>query len=227
MNEGSLEDRLNYGIAVLNDKPCGAEATIVATGLGRSGTTMLARIMEESGLEMGKKLTTNTREVKRLQTMVKANDRLAFKSFCKKQSRLTPKWGFKLPGFRSVMRSYESSMSNPRFVIIFRDVLSISIRNGIAVGSELLPNMLFSMRDYLLLLNQVTALKSPVLLISYEKALHYPDRTVAAMAEFMGLTLSERQIAKIAEIAVLNADPDYLFHRTGAQRRRDNTPDLQ
>jgi hypothetical protein len=225
MSVSNLEDKLNYGMAKLNDAPCGAEATIVATGLGRSGTTMLARIMEESGLAMGKKLTTNTREIKRLQVLVKANDRLAFKSYCKKQSRLTPKWGFKLPAFRNVTRTYEGSMVNPRYIVIFRDVLSIGIRSKIVHQTDLLSLMRVAIQDYLITLRQVEALRSPVLLISYEKALHFPERTVATMAEFMGINLSEDRILRIAEVAVRNADPDYLLYRTTAQRGNPVTPD--
>ncbi len=222
-SESEFDDKLNYGIVLLNDAPCEAEATIVATGVGRSGTTMLARIMEESGLEMGKNLTTNTREIKRLQVIVKSNERLVLKSFCKKQSRLTPKWGFKLPAFRNVMRAYEGSMLKPRFIVIFRDVLSISIRSNIAHGNELLSSMRMVIEDYAVTLRQIEELRSPVLLIAYEKALQYPERTVAAVVQFMGLNLSEERIAKIAVIAIRNADPDYLYQHTSAQREIDGT----
>lgn len=221
VSESNLDDKMNYGMALLNDAPCGPEATIVATGLGRSGTTMLARIMEEAGLEMGKKLTTSTREIKRLQSFIKTKERLTFKSFCKKQSRLTPKWGFKLPSFRYVMREYESSIFSPRFVVIFRDILSISLRRNISQGDELLPAMRFAIQDYLRLLEQVQKVKSPVLLISYEKSLQYPERTVAAMLDFMGISLTEERIAEIAKSAVHNANPDYLLLRSSSKEAPD------
>lgn len=208
-----VEDKLNYGMAVLNDAPCGVEATIVATGLGRSGTTMLARIMEESGLEMGERLTGNTREYKELQVIIKGDDRLAFESFCKTQSGKTPKWGFKVPAFRNRMAAYEGCMTHPRFIVIFRDMLAISLRNNISIGTELMSSIGNTLKGYSLMLDNIGRLKSPILLISYEKALQFPERTVAELTGFMGFTLSEARIAEIAEIAVRNSDPNYLIHR--------------
>lgn len=213
MTGGNLEESVNYGMAVLNDAPCGPEATIVATGLGRSGTTMLARIMEESGLEMGERLTGNTREYKELQVMIKSGDHLAFENFCKAQSRKTPKWGFKVPAFRNRMAAYEVSMMQPRFIVIFRDILAISLRNNIAIGTELMSAIGNALKGYSVLLDNIAKLKSPVLMISYEKALQFPERTVAEMTGFMGLTLSQARIAEIAGIAVHNSDPSYLLHR--------------
>ena len=119
------------------------------------------------------------------------------------------------------MREYESSIFSPRFVVIFRDILSISLRRNISQGDELLPAMRFAIQDYLRLLEQVQKVKSPVLLISYEKSLQYPERTVAAMLDFMGISLTEERIAEIAKSAVHNANPDYLLLRSSSKEAPD------
>jgi hypothetical protein len=45
--------RTNTGCWVLRPAPLPAEATMVVTGLGRSGTTMIARVLSELGIFIG------------------------------------------------------------------------------------------------------------------------------------------------------------------------------
>lgn len=179
-------DQSNYGCVVLNARPCLMKTTIVATGVGRSGTTMLSRVMGAIGVDLGKNLTPETREDKGLQVAVKNDDVAAFEEICRRYDIRRKKWGFKCPAIRSRLLKYDSILRNPRYMIVFRDLVASGLRSNIALGDDLLKTMRESALSYMAMVEQVQKLKQPVLLISYEKALQHPERTVAAMAEFCG-----------------------------------------
>jgi len=50
----------------------------------------------------------------------------------------------------------------------------------------------------------------PTLMVSYEKALQYPERCVQAIADHCGITVSHDQISEIAASCVRNGDKAYL-----------------
>lgn len=185
------------------------KTTIVATGVGRSGTTMLARVMAGIGVDVGKNLTPETREDKGLQVAVKNDDAVAFEEICRRYDARRKKWGFKCPPIRSRIVKYNNIMRNPRYVIVFRDLVAIGARNNLAAGGDFLQTMHISALSYLTVIEQLQAVKAPALLISYEKALQYPERMVSAMAEFCGQDLNGERIAEIAAEAVIGSDAKY------------------
>jgi hypothetical protein len=211
--EQAADGLTNYGTTVLNDAPCGAVATIAATGMGRSGTTMVSRVMDAAGIFMGTRLTPMSHEDKVIQQLIKNRDLTAFEAECRSRDARAEKWGFKVPALRSNLVACEAILRNPRFIVTFRDLLAIGLRNNMAVGTELIEGMRSALRGYGVLLDQVTAVKAPVLMISYEKALQYPERIVSEIARFSGIALDQQACRRIAQANVRNADGRYLGRR--------------
>lgn len=201
--------RTNYGIAVLNEAPIGKTATIAATGLGRSGTTMLARVMLELGLPMGERVTPQSAEDKELQTLLKDRDLDGFGAACRARDAAHPVWGFKCPALRGSLVPATARMRHPRLILIFRDIMAVAQRNTLSVDAELLAAMTQAAQNYAKLMRAVPKLRAPLLMISYEKALQYPDRTVQAIAGFCGQPVDEARAAEIAAATIRNADPRY------------------
>jgi hypothetical protein len=206
----AAREMLNLGTAVLNENGLVSPSTIAATGMGRSGTTMISRTLSAIGIDMGTALTPRTNEDKPLQLAIKAGDLDAFAARCRDRDAAAPVWGFKVPALRGAMSLYEPVMRNPRFIVTFRDVLAVSLRNNIALGSDLLPALEASARGYVALVEQVARLTAPVLLVSYEKALQHPERTVSTIAAFCGRPLAAAEAAAIAADVVVNGDDRYL-----------------
>jgi len=206
--------QLNYGCAVINDTPCGDTATIAATGLGRSGTTMLARTMFEIGVPMWDRLTPQSCEDKLIQTQIKGRDLDAFSELCKTRNAQTPRWGFKCPALRNQMSDTAPLMTSPRFIVVFRDMLAVSMRNNLSIGSELFEALDRAETGYRKMVQEIKKLDAPVLLISYEKALQHPIYFVQSVADFCGYSVESHQAGNIAESAVRNSDPRYLGSRS-------------
>src|SRR5262245_26760742 len=134
----------NTGIWRHNDAPSSQYATVIAMGLGRSGTTMVARVLIELGMNMGAHLSRRSSEDADIRSRIKANDLSGFQELCRQRDAAHDKWGFKCPAFFPVMNTFSKSVRNPRFIVMFRDVLAISIRNklssrnNVAIGSDVL-----------------------------------------------------------------------------------------
>ena len=208
--ETAHRPNINYGCTILNDSPCLMKTTIVATGAGRSGTTMLSRVMSAIGVDLGKNLTPETREDKGLQVAVKSGDVAAFEQICRQYDVRRKKWGFKCPPIRSRLLTFNPLMRNPRYIVIFRDLLAVGLRNNMAIGGDLLSAMHESALSYAATIAQLQQLQQPALLISYEKALQYPQRTVSVIAGFCGQPLTDDRIAEIAAETITASDPRYL-----------------
>jgi|AntAceMinimDraft_5_1070358.scaffolds.fasta_scaffold27249_2 hypothetical protein len=200
----------NFGLHVLHDAPVPQQTTILAAGLGRSGTTMLSRIMSALGLYMGRVLTPQSNEDKEIQLLIKAGDMAGFEEICRVRDAQHDVWGFKCPAARGHIANLATHMRNPRAIVVFRDVLAISLRNNISVGAELVDAMEAAVRGNAVLISQVVTAEVPTLMVSYEKALQYPERCVQAIADHCGITVSHDQISEIAASCVRNGDKAYL-----------------
>lgn len=193
----------------MNARPCGTFATIGATGLGRSGTTMVSRVMKAVGVDMGQCLTDGSGEDETIRNTIRAKDRLALSQYCRVRNKAAPIWGFKVPAFRGNMDRYGVVMREPRYIITFRDTLAIALRHTMTSGQDLISVMRNSVADYEKILTQLATTSTPVMLISYEKALQYPENTVLEISRFCGCEVGPDKAREIAAATIQNGDPLY------------------
>lgn len=183
--------------------------TIVATGVGRSGTTMVSRILGELGVFMGASLTGPTHEDAEVKQCVKTSDEERFARLCRLRDAGHDVWGFKNPGFRDLLPLWEKHLRNPRVIFIFRDILAIAMRNHLALDMDVLEALGLATRSYDKALRRLSESQCPALLLSYEKCLAAPDEAVQRIGEFCGVSLSAAGVAA-ATAAIRNGDPRYL-----------------
>ena len=212
----SLEDfvksKENSGTRIINDAPIQTHATIAATGLGRSGTTMLARILHGIGLEMGPYCHPNTSDDKQIQKAMRKFDWGRFEEICRERDSQFDIWAFKDPKIRDELPRAAALMRNPRLIVTFRDLLAVSLRNEISASTEIWNAMRLALKGYTLLVEQLRNLTCPTLMLSYEKCLVRPEETVRIIADFCGRSLSDEDIGRIARTAIRDSDPKYLSY---------------
>ena len=195
----------NYGTVRLHDQPCDDEATIIATGLGRSGTTMIARVLSSLGLFIGDHLTPRSSEDTEMQSALKSYDINGLSAIFSKRNERFPKWGFKVPAARARLPWLSKNARNPRIIITFRDVISIAVRRNVEKGDAILDDIVQISSATSKILSTLKEIPCPILLISYEKALQYPNELTGEIADFCGLDFR----SNAAEI-IRNGDPAYL-----------------
>ncbi len=195
---------------LLHDSPPPQSLTVAVYGLGRSGTTMVARVLVALGIDMGADLTPRACEDRVLQGVLKRGDMAAFAAYRDRRNAEAAVWGFKVPAFRHVVRTQVPGLRNPRLVITLRDPLAIALRNNAALGLPVADLLHQSAAKTQQLLADARDLNCPILLVSYEKALRQPVALVQALAEFCGCAPMPAEIEAVAASNVLHGDPRYF-----------------
>lgn len=200
----------NIGHTELNAQPIGDQATIAVTGMGRSGTTMVARVMQALGVPLGPDVSANFLEEAAIVRMLKAGDYDGFAALCAERNAAHAIWGFKCPTLRVCLDKADPIMRAPRYIITFRDMIATTGRNRMELGIDLNKAFNDQARKQYNLMRLILDLPSPVLLISYEKALAYPAETVSMIADFCGQSVTPTQADAIGTAEIKSGDPRYF-----------------
>ena len=198
----------NDGLLVLRPAPIEPRRTIIVTGLARSGTSMVAAMLDAAQLHLGTEVDRVVREDLEI-ARVLGHDRLA--EIVADRNARHPVWGFKRPNLHAFGPEMVAAFRSPRLIVTCRDPVAVGRRSML---SERYPDMAAAAeaeaaaREGLAMLSFAIALPCPVLLISYEKALEDPARLAQAILGFTGLRADPPTIAQ----AVHPGRPDYLVH---------------
>lgn len=199
----------NPGTFILNDSPAGEESSVLVTGLGRSGTTMVSRVLSALGLFMGERVSRGTNEDKDFRNIIRSGSLGKFKKLCRERDEHHKRWGFKYPAARHNLGALVGAMRSPRVIVTSRDPLATAIRAAGATDAEVLPTFDQALRRSLRLMEGVRKLECPVLLLSYEKALTRPRDCTSALASFCGIDADEETVEAAAR-TIRNGDQVYL-----------------
>jgi hypothetical protein len=124
-------------------------------------------------------------------------------------------WGFKIPNIHVFLRCADlSRFRNPHLVLIFRDPLAVAVRNGISEyfeQSTALSDTVVALRSLVAFVENTTC---PSLMMSYEKALIFPEDFVDALTSFCGLDPDRDERSRMVDLVRPNSE-SYL---RGARR---------
>jgi hypothetical protein len=168
--------------------------TILCTGLGRSGTSAVASLLEYLGLWLGVPASSRNRENKDL---IRAFDEgpEAAKSLIADYDRRFPVWGFKAPGARNELTDWLPLFRNPLLIVPHRDVIGRLGRQSVSGGRQAtfdnLRRAIIHQRRLLEALEPVTV---PQLHISFSLLSDAPEEALAIIADFTGLTIPEGDV---------------------------------
>jgi hypothetical protein len=192
---------LNTGIVLLNDRPLGRDepAAFCVLGMPRGGTTMTALLLQQAGVFIGANLPVTAEDPLFAGILRERKpDARKFRAAVERRSAEHARWGFKAP-FRNHWPLL-ASIDNVRFVCVFRDVLAVANRNRISVDADLLANMRANLALELEIVSFIAGNRSPMMLISYEKALLDPAGLAKAVADFCGVDVNDDVLGRIAAV---------------------------
>lgn len=174
--------------------------TVIISGSNNGGTSLIAAMCEKMGFFMG-----TERRVFEDHAMIyklrEGGQKLT--DFILERNMTYELWGFKEPRIGHKLLEIERVMYEPHFIIVFRDPVAIASRRGKITGYELGNKALMAldlMREFLKVRKQLKR----VLLVSYEKTLLYPNRTITDMSKFLGVEVD----AKIVEELMSAVKPE-------------------
>lgn len=190
----------NEGVLALNKPPSSlSEKTVVVLGAARSGTTMVASVLQALGVPMGEKLGPVLEDVT-LSRAVESRDMIRLKEIVARRNAMHPIWGWKRPSAIEYSDVWKGCFRNPYIIAIFRDPFAIANRNRISMLTDVFQNMELSVKHLEMLVNILQTQEAPILLCSYEKVLGYPETFVLAVDDFLDLNSTERRADAILQI---------------------------
>ncbi|MGG6294560.1 sulfotransferase [Leptolyngbya sp. AN02str] len=208
----SIQKLINLGIYTLNqtDEHRLNPKTIVVLGVARSGTSMVARVLEAMGVFMGDKRDPAVLEDVEVHQALENGDLETFKQIVESRNEKCPQiWGWKRPTAMNYIDSFQNELRNPHFVIVFRDHLAIAVRNSISVNTDVLRNLTRTNREYETLINFCAETQYPVLLVSYEKAILKQDSFLKHLAHFCNVPMDDEKLLEVKKAIELDR-PEYL-----------------
>jgi hypothetical protein len=166
----------------------GGGRTFIVSGLGRGGTTMVASALRDAGMPMGVLFHEAAVEDLDVFVALRQKDRTALDQLIAQRNRQHTDWGFKIPNIHGLLRYQElAHFRNPHLILIFRDPVAITQRAVLSDFKDPLPELLNVSSSITNLLHVLSQTACPALLLSYEKALIFPDTFVESLMRFCGL----------------------------------------
>ena len=205
-----MEVLVNKGIEFIDsttsreDSP-GAGRNIVIVGPARGGTSLVAGALHHLGVFMGQKAHAPVFEDVELAGAIECGDRDVARRIIRANDERHAIWAFKRPWLTDRLEVAESLFSRPKYIFVYRDLLSIAKRNAISMGGEVLPSMRQALHQYARTLEFIARSRPSGMLVSYEKALRYPNDFISSLVTFCGLSPSEQQVR--AAVTFIEPEP--------------------
>ncbi len=212
-------DLVNHGFI---SRPGGSPAaddggrTFIVSGIARSGTTMAAAVLREAGLFLGSSLAEVGHEDRELLAILESGQRELLAGAIARRNAEHRDWGFKIPNIHAYLRGQDLlRFRNPHLILLFRDPVAVSVRNAISEMFDQFATMADTASAQLSVIEFVRATECPCLLVSYEKALVFPERFVQALTGFCGLSPDAETATRL--MGLVEPNPDAYVQR--ARRR--------
>jgi hypothetical protein len=176
------------------------ERTLVITGTPRGGTTAIAECIATLGVPMGVSVPPRPEQFNyedpaftRILHMEPPEDLdlESLRELVRQRNEEYSTWGFKLPMALRSLPALERELRNPMFLFVFRDLVAVSSREVIANGDNAISAMVRALEWQQKMLDFIASSIAPCLLISYEKALQFPDLLARILARWSGLPCAE------------------------------------
>ena len=209
MSEGRELSLVNRGLAEINAVPFDGQATLAVVGLARSGTSMLSALLQDLGVYMGDAVDKAVFEDVEVAGFIDKGDFKGLAEFAAARNAKHDVWGFKRPNAYNALPDIVSVLRKPRIIVMFRDILAIAMRNHVSMQMDVIPFLPMYAGEYMDLAKTVSHIKCPMLLVSYEKFIQFPEESIEKTAAFAGIALTAERREQALKV-VNNGTENYL-----------------
>jgi hypothetical protein len=209
------DDLINKGI-ILNRSSAEKGRTFIVTGLYRSGTSLVANILQQLGIFMGREINDIVFEDEAIAGILAASDMAALQQLIAERNAGHPRWGFKYPLLCGVLAPSQVSLfDRPRIIATFRDLVAMAARTSLSEYKDPIHVLRDLAAEQTAIANFVSEIGCPTLLLSYEKALAFPQDFIDAIMRFCDMPPS----AELRERLLALIEPNRQRYIAGARQR--------
>ncbi len=196
--------------------------TVIITGPARSGTSMVAQAVKAAGVFIGAGADDIVHEDIEIGDALERRDVPALEAIIDNRNIVHKVWAFKRPNLQDYMApAVMEKFRNPHVVVTIRDIAAMARR---AVMSEQLaawPMLDEAVAGQMALLAFLKELRCPLMVVSYEKAVAFPENFVEALSDFIGGPVTP----DVAEEMRGAVEPDRSAYIRSARKHYDGVID--
>jgi hypothetical protein len=165
---------------------------------------------------MGEFLYDVVHEDAQMLELLRSGKRDLLKILIRNRNEKYPLWGFKVPDLHTYLRHDELALfRNPHLIVIYRDPVAVAVRNALSEHYDEMAALTSAANAMHSVAQFVQRAGCPTLLLSYEKALTFPNMVIDTILEFAGITLDEPTRNRI----LLQVQPNRAEYLAAATRR--------
>ncbi len=179
-----------------------ADKTVVILGVPRGGTSMVAGVVRELGIDLGPSLGVNHEDPEFL-----PQDVPIIRARIAERNATSGTWGWKMPHTTDYIDEIEQDLRNPHIIFVFRNVLGTALSQERHSGADIDVALRVSMQRLQTTVEKIGKLSSPMLLTDYDAALYDPAGFVGCLTSFLGLHPDEATRARA--LSFIDADQGY------------------
>jgi len=211
----AFDSLVNTGV-ILNRPSDSRCRTFIVTGLYRSGTSMVAAMLQQAGIFIGSEINDAVFEDEAIARVINSGDRAALRQVIAERNASHRLWGFKFPMlWRALDVAQLAMFDQPRLIVTFRDPVAMAVRTSLSEYQDPMRMLQKVAVDQAAMMAFVERLDRPNLLLSYEKALTSPREFVGAIMQFADMPYHPELCDRLLGLIELNR-PNYL---ASARRR--------
>lgn len=203
------ESLTNKGISIIGEPTLSCSNVIVVVGTARGGTSMVAGSMAKLGVFMGDQAVPPVFEDVKLSNCFEKQDFYAAQNIAEEYSRQHGLWGWKRPSSIEYLDDVHRVLGAPRYIFIYKDIMSIAQRNAISMLADIMPGLERALRQYASTLEFLRKQPVHAMMVSYEKAMAEPTNFVKELVQFCGFSVSEEQLRQAA--AFITPNPEHYL----------------
>ncbi len=212
-----VDDLINKGL-ILHGQPTERGRTFIVTGLYRSGTSLVASLLQQAGLFMGSEINDVVYQDEELFDVLERRDLDSLPRIVAARNASRAEWGFKYPMLWRALNANQLRLFDaPRLIVTFRDPVSVAVRTSLSEYHEPMRALRDAVTDLAALLAFLEAIDTPYLLLSYEKALMFPGDFIDALLRFCNVPSNDALRDRLLRVIEPNL-PRYI---ASARRRFD------
>jgi len=195
---------INNGVVVIGNADLAKTNATVVVGTARGGTSMVAGAMVKLGINMGDQATSPVFEDIKLSESFEQNNLADALSIVQEYSKAHKQWGWKRPSSIDLLSEVEQVFGTPRYIFIYKDILSIANRNSISMLADLLPGMHQALAQYAKTLDFLRSRPCYAMMISYEKVMNNPSNFINELIHFLNIEPTGDQVQGALDFIVPN-----------------------
>ena len=178
-----IEKLNNYGIRYIGDKEAIAKEkkTLIVVGVARGGTSLVAGTLDKLGIFTGEKSRPPVYEDIALANLIESNKLDDAQKLIDTYDKENDIWLFKRPSIINYAEKVDKLFRNPIYLIIFKDIFSVSNRNSISMTTDLLEGLNRAHNDYSKIVSFISKNAINGYLLSYEKIMQNTEHFVETM----------------------------------------------